>query len=170
MRKIKPFSTTRSVWEEQFSLAHGLPAEDKQAGLERLESTGGLKPAKEAASGDSFKIKLQDTAHHRAFFRLQERDPKRGMWAARAVFKKAMGKTAKMVAMAAGPTLIRARFPKDKSAQTQLPSMSLKMNVIACDENGDVTFQDPCRLPVPRRRARRVPSGSALEERTRLPT
>ena len=128
-------------------MTHGLPAEDKQAGLERLASTGGLKvstgrlkPTKEAASGDTFKIKLQDPAQHRSLFRLQERDPKRGMWATRAVFKKALGKTAKMVAMAAGPTLVRAKFPKGKSARTQLPSMSLKLNVITCDENGDVTF------------------------------
>ena len=139
MRKLKPIITTREVLEDQLSMARGLPASDEKAGLLRMES-GALKPTKETSTGAVYKIKLQAPAHLRAFYRLQDRDPKRGMDAGRLIFKKALGKTAKMLAMAAPPAVIRGKLPKGRSALSQFGSMSLKHNIVTMDENADVTY------------------------------
>lgn len=85
-------------------------------------------------------MKLQDPEHVRSFYRLQERVPACGLGAAKLVMKKAMGETGKMVAMVAAPLLVRVRIPFGKAAQLNLPSISVKHNVVTMDENADVTF------------------------------
>ena len=139
VRRLKPIVTTREVVDDQLSVARGLPPLSEVSIL-KDKTTKELVPTIESASGLRMKVKLQQPKHVRAFWRLQDRAPKKGWGAAKLIFKKAMGRTAKMVAMAAGPAVVSARLPTGKSAQLVFPTLSVKHNVVTMDENADVTF------------------------------
>ena len=133
VRSLKPFTTTAKVVDELLSTAKGLPAEDEASGLVRLTLGGVVKPVKSTASMDTIKIKLQDTAHVKALYRLDERAPTRGMGAARLILpkgKERLGSKGKMVAMAAGPVRIKAAIPKGKAALRRLPMIKMSHNVV----------------------------------------
>ena len=139
VRKLKPIVTTRAVIEDTISEAHGLPALS-EASLLKDKKTGATIPKEIKQSGERIKIKLQDPKHVRAFYRGQDRSKKKCWGAAKLIFKKAMGRAAKMVALAAAPITISAKIPAGKSALTVFPTISVKHNVCTMDENGDVTF------------------------------
>ena len=46
MRETKFISITPEVWQEQLSIAKGLPPEDEDAGLLRIQESGVVKPTK----------------------------------------------------------------------------------------------------------------------------
>ena len=83
--KGKPFATTESVIQEQVAIAAGLPEEDEQSGLLRLQPGGPVKPKKVSATRTFYKMKFQDPAHVKAFCRMEERCPTRGSGAAKLV-------------------------------------------------------------------------------------
>lgn len=87
-----------------------------------------------------YKVKLQDPTAIKAFYRLQDRAPGRGVSASMLIMSKAMGKTGKKVAMAAPPVILKCHIPQGASALKLLPWMIFKHNVVEMDENADVTF------------------------------
>ena len=139
LRKSKPFATSVEVLNSLFSTANGLPEVDASLGIERDEH-GLLKPTTSRAMDDIYKVKLSKPEHLKSSLRLEKRDTKRGLYAAKLCCKKAMGKTGKVVAMAAGPFSVTARIPKGKAALTAMGSMTFKTNVVTLDENATVHF------------------------------
>lgn len=139
-RRMKTVFTTEGIW--QAGLSAGLPAEDEQAGIARNED-GTLKPKKEGPTNARYRVKLQDPEHVKAFLRMETRAPKRGMGAARLILsapKEKQGMLGKKVAMAAGPLIARANFPRGSAISKRLGTMSTTMNIVMMDENADVTF------------------------------
>lgn len=85
-------------------------------------------------------MKLQQPEVVNAFCKLQDRAPGRGMDASMLIKCKALGDTAKKVAMAAAPLLLWCHVPMGMSKLKLLPWMAFKFNVVEMDENGEVTF------------------------------
>ena len=146
LRKSAPISTVPEAVVPSLSEERGLPAElpakEKDKVVERTEG-GGLKPTSEKQSAHVTAIKLQDPAHVKAFLRLHERAPGRGLGASKLILsqsKERRGKVGTKVAMGAGPLHISLRVPQGKAARKQLSSVTVKMNVVTMDENATVTM------------------------------
>ena len=143
VQKLKPIVVPATLLEEMLSTARGLPPADVAAGIVRLTPEGAVKPTQSTASGDTTKFKLQDPEHIKSFFKLEEKQPSRCEGATRLKLSKAQekrGLLAKTATMAAAPVRGRAYIPKGTAALRSLPSLTLSLNRIHVDENGEVTF------------------------------
>lgn len=125
LRETPAMPTAEHLWQDLLSVRNGLPATiaktEMDPGIERTES-GQVKPYKSTAAGDRFKIKLQDPSHIKAFCRLEERVPGRGLGAS-------MLMKDNRVAMAAAPFVVRCSVPKGSASALRFPMLSLKLNV-----------------------------------------
>lgn len=101
---------------------------------------GTLQPELITSTSEKFKVKLQEPEAIKAFYRLHERAPGRGMDASMLIKKKALGNTGKLVAMVAAPVIVKCHIPQGQSKLKLLPYLTFKHNVIEMDENADVTF------------------------------
>ena len=59
LRVVEPFITAEEVWLDQFTIARGFPAEEKEAYITR-NGDDVLKPFTSTKVQDTYKVKLQD--------------------------------------------------------------------------------------------------------------
>jgi len=91
LRASEPFIASAKTFQEVLSTTRGLPEEDKAALIDRDEA-GALKPVKTTPDAERYKVKLQRQSDIDSAIKTEEREPTRGLGAARLLLSKSAEK------------------------------------------------------------------------------
>ena len=133
-----------NLLDAELAVSHGLPSVDSEVGIKR-DSTGKLKPNKEATSSATYKYKLQDPTHVRGLTRFESRLPSHGLGSCKLLLSQAAltrGKKATKMVSLAGPAILQL-------APTSLRVVDVLVEAL------------PWRSPSRTRRRRRAPASGA---------